>query len=118
MGFFTTQLCCLVQKFAVRHPWFWSLSLPRYLIVVHSRLRINHSLLPSHCLLFSLNSLPLFTLYPEKFFCNLHHILFFCPSLSYRRNLFLSKFSFSSCYLLLMLVFNLKNILFYLFIFV
>lgn len=69
-------------------PWFHNLKLNRNIITSFSRLRLGHTLLPSHSYKLSLNDSPLCMLHVhDPTICDISHILFHCPSLAPQRNI-------------------------------
>jgi len=72
------------------------LYLPRSTIVKFCRLRLGHYLLPYHSFRISLNSSPFCTLHTSDAYCNICHIIFSCPSLSYELSIFFSNFPFTA----------------------
>jgi hypothetical protein len=61
--------------------WFSKLDLHRSHITQFNRLRIGHSLLPSHSFKLDLNDSPFCTLHLDECICDLSHILLNCPAL-------------------------------------
>lgn len=62
-------------------PWFHNMKLNRKTICSFSRLRLGHTLLPSHSFKLTLCDSPFCTLHISEAICDIPHILFQCPIL-------------------------------------
>jgi len=65
--------------------WFQGLDLSRPYIIRQNRLRVGHSLLPSHSFKLNLNNSPLCTFHDTESPCDFIHLIFECPSLGQER---------------------------------
>jgi len=77
----------LISPKIPNQPWFQSLNGSRSIIVLYSRLRIGHNLLPNHAFMLGLNQSPAYTL-PNcgDDYCDFRYLLISCPYLHSSRN--------------------------------
>lgn len=77
-------------------PWFQDLDIDRYIIVLYSRLRLGHNLLPFHAFKLGLNHSSACLLGNcREDSCDLSHLLFDCPTIAFNRHSL--KSIFASC---------------------